>query len=235
MNSDEEALATRIAQVQARIRRAAKAAGRAPETVQLLAVSKAQPALALRAACRLNLLHFGENYLQEALEKMEALADLPLRWHFIGTIQSNKTRAIASRFDWVHSVDRPRIAQRLSDGRPAELPPLSVCLQLQLGNEPWKSGAAPEALAELAAETALLPRLRLRGLMALPPPAAEPDAMAKHFRRAAECFAALRREHPQMDTLSMGMSADLESAVREGATLLRIGTGIFGPRSGRQL
>ena len=233
MNAEEKALAARIAQVQAQVRQAAEDAGRAPGEVQLLAVSKAQPAAALRAACNLGLLHFGENYLQEALEKMETLADLPLHWHFIGTIQSNKTRAIASRFDWVHSLDRSRIAERLNSSRPAALPPLSICLQLNLGDEPWKSGAAPEALVRLAAETATLPRLRLRGLMVLPPP--EPAAAAGHFRRARECFEALRQQHPGMDTLSMGMSADLEIAIREGATLLRIGTGLFGPRPGGQL
>ena len=235
MNADAGALAARIAHVRTRIQQAAHAAGRNLESIQLLAASKAQPAAVLRAAYRLGVVHCGENYVQEALEKMKTLADLPLHWHFIGIVQSNKTRIIASHFDWVHSLDRPRIARRLNDGRPPQALPLSVCLQLNPGAEPWKAGAAPEALAELAAEVSSLPRLRLRGLMALPPPQAASGAAVEHFRYAAECFTALRRDYPQIDTLSMGMSADLESAVRAGSSLLRIGSGIFGPRPGRQL
>ena len=167
-------IAKNIAKVVTRIREAAQAAGRIPETVGLLAVSKTQPASAIRQAHGAGLLDFGENYLQEALEKQAELADLPLAWHFIGPIQSNKTKPIAEHFDWVHSIDRLKIAQRLSNQRPAELPPLNVCLQVNVSLEPSKSGCAPEDVAELARAIAALPRLRLRGLMAVPEPTDDP-------------------------------------------------------------
>ncbi|MEB2327618.1 MAG: YggS family pyridoxal phosphate-dependent enzyme [Pseudomonas sp.] len=220
-------IANNIAKVAARIREAAQAAGREPSTVGLLAVSKTQPASAVREAFAAGLADFGENYLQEALEKQALLADVPLTWHFIGPIQSNKTKPIAEHFAWVHSVDRLKIAQRLSDQRPAHLPPLNVCLQVNVSDEQSKSGCSESEARELVAAISALPRLHLRGLMCIPAPSDDPAA-----QRAA--FARLRRLRdeldPRMDTLSMGMSQDLEAAIAEGATWVRIGTALFGAR-----
>ncbi|MEE2799265.1 MAG: YggS family pyridoxal phosphate-dependent enzyme [Pseudomonadota bacterium] len=220
-------IAENIANVRERIRRAAEAAGRPPEAITLLAVSKTRPASAIRDAWAAGLKDIGENYLQEALDKMAELSDLPLHWHFIGPIQSNKTRPIAEHFDWVHSVDRLKIAQRLSDQRPEHLPPLNVCLQVNISAEDSKSGVSLAELPELAAAVAALPRLRLRGLMAIPAPAETSEA-----RRAP--LAALRQAAERLpldlDTLSMGMSDDLTEAVQEGATIVRIGTALFGQR-----
>lgn len=217
--------------VRQRIRRAAAASGRAGESVGLVAVSKTFPAAAVRSAFSAGQRAFGENYLQEALEKMRALADLEIEWHFIGPIQSNKTGAIARRFDWVHGVDREPIARRLSDARPPERGPLQVCVQVNVSGEPSKSGAAPDAAAELARRVAALPRLRLRGLMAIPRPGVGPDETRAQFRRLRQLQEALRGEGLALDTLSMGMSDDLELAIAEGATLVRVGTAIFGPRA----
>ncbi len=220
-------IANNIAKVAARIREAAQAAGRAPDEVRLLAVSKTQPADAIRQASSAGLQDFGENYLQEALEKQGELADLPITWHFIGPIQSNKTKPIAEHFDWVHSVDRLKVAQRLSDQRPGSLPPLNVCLQVNVSGEASKSGCEPQDLPALAHAISTLPRLRLRGLMAIPEPTDDPAE-----QRAA--FASLRRLQQSLDlgldTLSMGMSQDLEAAIAEGATWVRIGTALFGAR-----
>lgn len=218
---------TMIAKVRARIREAAQACGRDPEQVRLLAVSKTHPAAAIRAAYACGQVDFGENYLQEALAKQQELADLPLRWHFIGPIQSNKTRAIATHFDWVHSVDRLKIAQRLAEQRPEELPPLNICLQVNVSGEASKSGCAPEELPALAEGAAQLPRLKLRGLMAIPEPTDDVAAQRAAFARLRELQAGLPYE---LDTLSMGMSHDLESAIAEGATWVRIGTAVFGAR-----
>lgn len=218
---------TMIAKVRARIREAAQACGRDPEQVRLLAVSKTHPAAAIRAAYACGQVDFGENYLQEALAKQQELADLPLRWHFIGPIQSNKTRAIATHFDWVHSVDRLKIAQRLAEQRPEELPPLNICLQVNVSGEASKSGCAPEELPALAEAAAQLPRLKLRGLMAIPEPTDDMAAQRAAFARLRELQAGLPYE---LDTLSMGMSHDLESAIAEGATWVRIGTAVFGAR-----
>ena len=218
---------TMIAKVRARIREAAQACGRDPEQVRLLAVSKTHPAAAIRAAYACGQVDFGENYLQEALAKQQELADLPLRWHFIGPIQSNKTRAIATHFDWVHSVDRLKIAQRLAEQRPEELPPLNICLQVNISGEASKSGCAPEELPALAEAAAQLPRLKLRGLMAIPEPTDDVAAQRAAFARLRELQAGLPYE---LDTLSMGMSHDLESAIAEGATWVRIGTAVFGAR-----
>ncbi|CAN1605665.1 YggS family pyridoxal phosphate-dependent enzyme [Pseudomonas mediterranea] len=226
-------IADNIAQVRSRIRAAEQAAHRAADSVQLLAVSKTKPAQALREAHAAGLRDFGENYLQEALGKQAELTDLPLIWHFIGPIQSNKTRAIAEHFDWVHSVDRLKIAQRLSEQRPEGLPPLNICIQVNVSGEASKSGCAPEDLPALADAIGALPRLTLRGLMAIPEPTEE---------RAAQdaAFAAVRRLQASLtlplDTLSMGMSHDLESAIAQGATWVRIGTALFGARdySGNQ-
>ncbi|GIZ52943.1 YggS family pyridoxal phosphate-dependent enzyme [Noviherbaspirillum aridicola] len=220
--------------VRDRIATAATAAGRAPDAVLLLAVSKTFDAGAVAEAAAAGQHAFGENYLQEALDKMAAVKslrpDLLLEWHFIGPIQSNKTRPIAEHFDWVHSVDRLKIAQRLAEQRPAHMPPLNVCLQVNISGEASKSGVAPAQLAELATQVATLPRLRLRGLMAIPEPAATEAAQREPLRAMREHLHALRAQGLDLDTLSMGMSGDLEAAVAEGATIVRIGTAIFGKR-----
>lgn len=220
-------IADNIFHVGSRIQTATQAAHRPENSVQLLAVSKTKPAEALREAYAAGLRDFGENYLQEALSKQLELADLPLIWHFIGPIQSNKTRAIAEHFDWVHSVDRLKIAQRLSEQRPAELSPLNICIQVNVSGEASKSGCTPDDLPALAAAISTLPRLKLRGLMAIPEPTddrAEQDA----------AFAAVQKLQASLDlpldTLSMGMSHDLESAIAQGATWVRIGTALFGAR-----
>lgn len=215
--------------------RACSAAGRDAADVTLVAVSKTQPADALRVLAEAGQVAFGENYLQEALTKQAALADLPLQWHFIGPIQSNKTRDIAARFDWVHSVERLKIAQRLNDQRPAEAPPLSVCVQVNVSREASKSGCAPGELAALAAAIAELPRLRLRGLMAIPAPIAQSADPAQPYRLLREAFEALRALGLPVDTLSMGMSDDFELAITHGATHVRVGSALFGPRPSNPL
>ncbi|HWP95122.1 MAG TPA: YggS family pyridoxal phosphate-dependent enzyme [Gammaproteobacteria bacterium] len=220
-----------LAAVRARIAAAARRYGRRPEDITLVAVSKAQPAAAIVAALEAGQRHFGENYPQEALEKMRALEAPKIVWHFIGRLQANKTRTVAERFAWVHSLDRARIAERLDAQRPASLPPLDVCLQVNVSGETTKGGVMPDALPELAAAVAALPRLRLRGLMALPAPAADFEAQRLPFRRLRALFDELRAHGFALDTLSMGMSADLEAAIAEGATLVRVGTAIFGARS----
>ncbi|HXR02411.1 MAG TPA: YggS family pyridoxal phosphate-dependent enzyme [Pseudomonas sp.] len=220
-------IAENISTLAQRIRNAAQAAGRDPASIGLLAVSKTKPANDLRQAHAAGLLDFGENYLQEALAKQVELNDLPLIWHFIGPIQSNKTRAIAENFAWVHSVDRLKIAQRLSEQRPTELPPLNICIQVNVSGEASKSGCTPHDLPALAHAISALPNLRLRGLMAIPEPTENSDE-----QNAA--FAAVRTLQDQLnlplDTLSMGMSHDLEAAVAQGATWVRIGTALFGAR-----
>ena len=216
-----------MAQVEARIRAAALAVHRDVTSIHLLAVSKTKPAAALREAHAAGVRDFGENYLQEARAKQFELADLPLCWHFIGPIQSNKTRDIAEHFAWVHSVDRLKIAQRLSEQRPADLPPLNICIQVNVSGEASKSGCTPADLPALAAAISALPRLKLRGLMAIPEPTedrAEQDAAFAQVRTLQE------RLNMGLDTLSMGMSHDLESAIAQGATWVRIGTALFGAR-----
>ncbi|AOE62747.1 YggS family pyridoxal phosphate-dependent enzyme [Pseudomonas corrugata] len=220
-------IADNIAQVRSRIRAAEQAAHRAADSVQLLAVSKTKPAQALREAYAAGLRDFGENYLQEALGKQIELTDLPLIWHFIGPIQSNKTRAIAEHFDWVHSVDRLKIAQRLSEQRPAGLPPLNICIQVNVSGEASKSGCTPEDLPALADAISALPHLTLRGLMAIPEPTEERAAQDAAFAAVQGLQASLALP---LDTLSMGMSHDLESAIAQGATWVRIGTALFGAR-----
>lgn len=220
-------IAENIANVRERIHRAAVASGRTADEITLIAVSKTRPAGAIREAWAAGIGHVGENYLQEALEKIDLLNDLPLIWHFIGPIQSNKTRALAERFDWVHSVDRLKIAQRLSDQRPADKPPLNICLQVNISGETSKSGVAPETVAELAEAIRQLPGVRLRGLMAIPAPAEDSEARRAPLRALAELMASLPGP---LDTLSMGMSDDLTEAVQEGSTMLRIGTALFGAR-----
>ncbi|WP_100634290.1 YggS family pyridoxal phosphate-dependent enzyme [Pseudomonas qingdaonensis] len=210
-----------------RIRSAAQAAGRDPGQVRLLAVSKTKPAAAIREVYAAGVRDVGENYWQEALAKQLELTDLPLTWHFIGPIQSNKTRAIAEHFDWVHSVDRLKIAQRLSEQRPAGLPALNVCVQVNVSGEASKSGCNPDELPALAQAIAALPHLKLRGLMAIPEPTDDPAAQAAAFARVRQLQDSLNLG---LDTLSMGMSHDLEAAIAQGATWVRIGTALFGAR-----
>ncbi len=220
-------IAENSATVLERIAAASRTAGRDPATVGLLAVSKTKPAAALREAAGAGLRDFGENYLQEALDKQLELADLPLVWHFIGPVQSNKTRAIASHFDWVHSVDRLKIAQRLAEQRPPERGPLNICLQVNVSGEASKSGCHPDELPALATAVSQLPNLRLRGLMAIPEPTDDPASQRAAFARLRTLSEALNLG---LDTLSMGMSQDLEAAIAEGATWVRIGTALFGAR-----
>ena len=220
---------TPLTSIRARIQAACAAAGRDPEAVTLLAVSKTRGADEIAALADQGQRHFGENYLQEALDKMPALAGRDLVWHFIGPLQSNKTRDVAARFDWVHSVDRAKVARRLNDQRPAALPPLNVCLQVNVDDEDSKSGLPLAEVPALAAAFQEWPRLRLRGLMAIPRADAE-DGNRAAFRRLAMTLSHLRNTMPALDTLSMGMSADYPVAIEEGATLVRIGTALFGPR-----
>ncbi|MDO3387596.1 YggS family pyridoxal phosphate-dependent enzyme [Gilvimarinus sp. SDUM040013] len=224
----------KLANVTARLERAAEQAGRPRTEIMLIAVSKTQSAERLRQAYQWGQRRFGENYLQEALDKQQALADLSdIEWHFIGPIQSNKTRAIAEHFSWVHSVDRLKIARRLSDARPPELEPLNVCIQVNIDSEPSKAGVSPEQLPELAAAIAALPQLNLRGLMAIPAPGKNHHDQQASFTQLTNLIQSLRQTgvSSPLDTLSMGMSADLEAAIAAGATMVRIGTDIFGPRA----
>jgi pyridoxal phosphate enzyme (YggS family) len=223
-------IARNLQAVRARISAAALAAGRATGEVALLAVSKTFTAVEVRAAYAAGQREFGENYLQEALEKIGALSDLPLVWHFIGPLQSNKTRAIAENFDWVHSVARAKIAQRLADARPGGREPLDICLQVNVSGESSKSGVAPEALRPLAEAVRALPRLRLRGLMAIPELSDDMELQRRRFASLRLLLEQLNDTGFAMDTLSMGMSQDLETAVMEGATIVRVGTAIFGER-----
>jgi pyridoxal phosphate enzyme (YggS family) len=227
MNSS---IADNITRVQAQILAACQVAGCAPDSVQLLAVSKTWGTDAVRQAHAAGLTAFGENYIQEAVDKITALRDLPLQWHCIGPIQSNKTRLVAEHFDWVHSVDRLKIAQRLSEQRPPELPPLQVCIQVNVDGGDNKSGVSPEELPALALAVAALPRLQLRGLMTIPEPAETDAQMRAVHRQAKDLFEQLRAQGLPLDTLSMGMSADMAAAIAEGSTMVRVGTAIFGQR-----
>ncbi len=223
-------ISKQLAGVRERMHAACRAAGRPPEAVALLAVSKTFGADAVQAAFEAGQTDFGENYIQEAVEKITALRHLPLVWHCIGPIQSNKTRLVAEHFDWVHTVDRLKIAQRLSEQRPAALPPLQVCLQVNVDGGTTKSGVSPSDALALAQAVAVLPRLRLRGIMCIPEPAPDFAAACQVFRRASDVLAALNASGLALDTLSMGMSADLEAAVASGSTLVRVGSAIFGER-----
>ena len=222
----------RLAALRSRISNACQEFGRNPEEITLLAVSKRQPVEAIREAVAGGLNYVGENFVQEAAAKMEATRDLEIVWHFIGHLQSNKTRVVAERFDWVQSLDRAKIARRLDAQRPFHAPPLNVCIQVCVEEEAGKGGVSPQALPELAAEIAGLSRLRLRGLMSIPPPSDDFQTQRGYFRRLREIRDALTADHPDLDTLSMGMSADLEAAIADGTTMLRIGTALFGPRPG---
>ena len=227
-----ENIAENIRLLRERVNKACLDAGRQPEELSVMAVSKTRSATEIAAAVAMGLTHIGENYLQEALEKQQQLREQTICWHFIGPIQSNKTRAIAEHFDWVHSVDRLKIIQRLAEQRPASLPPLNICLQVNISAEASKAGASPEELPELAKAVLAQPRLHLRGLMAIPEASGQRQVQAAACARLRVLLQQLRSElsAPALDTLSMGMSGDLEAAVAEGSTLLRIGTDIFGPR-----
>jgi pyridoxal phosphate enzyme (YggS family) len=224
-------IALNLHSVHERIARACAAAGRDVNEVTLLPVSKTFGPDAVREAFAAGERAFGENYIQEAVDKQAALADLPIAWHCIGPIQSNKTRLVAAHFAWAHAVDRLKIAQRLAEQRPAALPPLDVCIQVNIDGGPNKSGVAPQEALALARAIAALPRLRLRGLMTIPEPAEEFEAQLAVHRRARALFDALRGEGLPIDTLSMGMTADLEAAIHAGSTMVRVGTAIFGGRA----
>jgi len=219
-----------VSRIRAQIAHAAEAAGRDPASVTLVAVTKDKAAEYVRQAATLGVTDFGENYVKEALGKMDELEGLPVRWHFIGALQSNKTRPVAERFAWVHSLDRMSVARRLSEQRPFHAPSLKVCIQVALIDEPAKGGVAPAALAELAHAVAGLPRLKLRGLMCLPPALPDEAAQRAMFARLRRHLEELNSQGLGLDTLSMGMSADFQAAIAEGATHVRIGTALFGSR-----
>jgi pyridoxal phosphate enzyme (YggS family) len=222
--------AVHVNHVRSRIRRAAGEAGRDPDSITLIAVSKSKPAASMRVVATAGVTDFGENYVQEAILKLDELADLPLHWHFIGGLQSNKTRAVAERFHWVHSIDRYSVARRLSEQRPFHAAPLNLCIQVAVVPEPAKGGVDPGSLSALAAQTADLPRVTLRGLMCVPPPQPTVAAERAVFAQLRALKERLNAEGHHLDTLSMGMSGDFESAIAEGATHVRIGTALFGSR-----
>jgi hypothetical protein len=224
-------LGARIKAVQARMAAAARQAGRNEDSVTLVAVSKGHEAAAVQAAASLGLRHFGESYLQEALPKMESLRGLDLSWHFIGRLQTNKTRAIAEQFSWVHGLERQRIAQRLAEQRPFHAPPLNVCIQVNIAADSTKAGIAPGQCAALASELAALPRLKLRGLMCMLPESLDATQQRQAFEALRALLLDLNRAGAALDTLSMGMSGDFEVAIAAGATLVRVGTALFGERS----
>jgi len=224
-------ISAKLQAVIARIDEAARQSGRNPDEVTLLAVSKTWPASAVREAAAAGQRRFGENYVQEGVDKATELAALGLQWHFIGPLQSNKTRAVAEVFDWVHSVDRFKIAQRLSEQRPESLPPLQLCLQVNISGEASKSGVAVGEVGLLARQVASLPRVRLRGLMAIPAPSDDFSQQRQAFAQLREIFEQLKRDGVPLDTLSIGMSHDLEAAIAEGASMVRVGSAIFGERS----
>ena len=223
-------IAGNLEKIRERIRLAERQYHRKPGSVRLLAVSKGRSAVEIHTAAACEQRDFGENYLQEAVTKMAALNNSGIRWHFIGQVQSNKTRAIAERFDWVHSLDRIKIATRLNDMRPATAPPLNVCLEINISAEPTKSGINPKALRELAAAISGMPHLRLRGLMTMPRPCDDFAGQRIPFHRLRDYFDGLNADGLQLDTLSMGTTDDMEAAIAEGSTMVRIGTAIFGPR-----
>jgi pyridoxal phosphate enzyme (YggS family) len=225
----------RLQAVKSRIARACAAAGRDPRDIVLVAVSKTFPADAVRAAHAAGQRDFGENHAQDAVAKIDALGDLDLVWHFIGPVQSNKTRTIAAQFAWVHSIDRLKIAERLAAQRPEALPPLQACIQVNVSGEATKSGVAPAEAPALARAVAALPRLRLRGLMAIPEPTDDPALQRRRFESLRDLRDRLAADGLALDTLSMGMSDDLEAAIAAGATMVRVGTAIFGARSGSAL
>lgn len=225
------AITTNLQAVRTRIADAATVAGRQSGDIFLLAVSKTKPQSDIRAAYAAGQRIFGENYVQEGVEKTLALSDLKIEWHFIGPLQSNKTRLVAEHFAWVHSIERLKIAERLSAQRPEHLPPLQVCVQVNVSGEASKSGCAPEEALALCQAIAALPKLRLRGLMAIPEPSDDPPTRRRPFRQLREIYDRVRAAGLPLDTLSMGMTHDLEAAIAEGATIVRVGTAIFGERN----
>ncbi len=224
-------IAAALQAVRGRIAAACAEVGRDPRSVKLLAVSKTFPAMAIREAWAAGQRAFGESYVQEALAKQAQLSDLPIEWHYIGPLQRNKTRPVAEHFAWVHGIDRADIAERLARQRPASLPPLQVCVQVNVGGEASKRGVAPADALPLARRVAELPRLTLRGFMTIPPPSADFQTQRAHFRVLAEVLQAAHAAGLELDCLSMGMSQDLEAAIAEGATIVRVGTAIFGARA----
>ena len=228
---DEQQLSDNIAKLLGRVRRCGEKSQYGKRDILVLAVSKTRPAEDIRVAHKCGLVEFGESYLREALQKIAVLQDLDLVWHFIGPVQSNKTRPIAEHFDWVHSVDRGKIARRLNAQRPQDLPPLQVCIQVNISGEASKSGATIEELPQLVRDIIAMPRLQLRGLMAIPAASSDTGQQRQACARMREILVQLQELAPAMDTLSMGMSGDLEAAIAEGATIVRIGTAIFGPRN----
>jgi len=228
---EPQRLAQNLVATQARIAAAALRFDRPPQAVALLAISKGQSAAVMRSIYTAGQRDFGESYLQEAIDKVDALSDCNLTWHYVGQIQSNKTRLIAEHFQWVHTVDRLRIAERLSEQRPATTQPLNVCIQVKLADEPGKGGASPAEVLTLAPVIARLPRVRLRGLMCIPPPSEQFDEQLGYFKQCRQLQESLTLQGLALDTLSMGMSGDLEAAIAAGATIVRVGTAIFGARS----
>ena len=231
MTTDYKKIRENLQNIHKRIELAATSCGREPATVALLAVSKTKPASAIRAAYDAGQTRFGENYVQEAVEKMEHLRDLAIEWHYIGGIQSNKTRQIAHAFAWAHGVASLKHARRLSEQRPEEMPPFNLCLQVNISGESSKQGVSPEEVPALAREIASLPNIQLRGLMCLPEPTDDRQQQQRAFARVRTLFDELNRDGHRLDTLSMGMSGDLEAAIEEGSTMVRIGTAIFGART----
>lgn len=230
MTDNTQPIEKRYQAIKARIHAAARQHNREPDHIQLLAVSKTRPAEAILQLNHLGQHAFGESYLQESLEKIQSLHEMSIVWHFIGPIQSNKSRPIAEQFSWVHSVDRLKLARRLSEQRPASLPPLNICLQVNVSGEASKSGCQWQELEALAMEISQLPRLRLRGLMCIPAPSPDFEQQRLPFARLRERYEELQRKGLELDTLSMGMSSDMEAAIAEGSTMVRIGTDLFGPR-----
>lgn len=227
-------IAENLAQVREQINSYAYKSDRSANDICLLAVSKTRPVEDLRTVYTEGQRDFGENYLQDAMEKIEVLQDLDICWHFIGPMQSNKTRSVAEHFNWVHTVDRLKIAKRLSEQRPQGMPPLNICIQVNISEEESKSGCSPEEASKLAAEIIKLPNLKLRGLMAIPKATDDPSEQQQAFYRLRNLQEQLKSIEPSLDTLSMGMSGDMEAAIAEGATIVRIGTAIFGPRAPKQ-
>lgn len=223
-------IAERIVRIRTQIQELEQRYQRPPDSVALMAVSKTFPASAIREAASTGQCHFGENYVQELAEKVEQLADLPIEWHFIGPLQSNKTKIIAEHVNWVHSVDREKIARRLNDQRPSSLSPLNVCIQVNISEEPQKAGVLPDQLATLATFISSQPQLRLRGLMAIPAASQNFAEQLANFKSMRQLFDKTRAHYPELDTLSMGMSGDMEAAIAAGSTMVRIGSAIFGQR-----
>ncbi|AJQ92922.1 YggS family pyridoxal phosphate-dependent enzyme [Gynuella sunshinyii] len=226
-------ISQRFEQIRARVHRTAEACGRKPEDIEIIAVSKTCPASSIEQAVAAGARHLGESYIQEAVEKIQQLSGLAAIWHFIGPIQSNKTRQIAEHFAWVHSVDREKIARRLNDQRPEHLPPLNIILQLNISQDPNKQGIAPAGLEQLAAQIVEMPRLKLRGIMAVPAIDLEESELRRQFRAMNTLLTGLQTKYPECNQLSLGMSGDMDIAIECGSTMVRVGSAIFGSRPGR--